>query len=134
MWHEEYKILDRSAGGVVLMDATASIDGIAEVVGDRIATEPPAVSYSNMTVILVPQHTKSALNTYFRKVTNRASYVQSMLNTIENYMPTGENGLVVSKLALFDNRDVPNWNIKDERHNERRYTKRTSSGTSKDAT
>jgi hypothetical protein len=119
VWHETYKILDRS-GSAVLLDATSDLDGIADIVRDRVAVEPPRADYSNMTVVLIPQHTTANLRTYFGGITNRQAYAKSMVGTIERHMEPGDEGLVVCKLSLFENRNIPNWHPDDTRHANRK--------------
>jgi hypothetical protein len=99
----------------VLMDATADIDGVAQIVPDQVAVEIPHANYGNLEIIYVPQHTTKPLFKYFKFATNQKAYVRSMVQVIEEHMEPGERGLVVCKKTLFDQQRVPNWPEDDER-------------------
>ena len=88
--------------GTVLLDATADIDGVAQIVPDQIAVEVPQARYDNLEIIYVPQHTTKQLPKYFKFATNQKAYVRSMVQAIEEHMEPGERGLVVCKKTLFD--------------------------------
>ena len=103
------------SAGTILLDATADIDGVSNIVTWRVHTEVPQAHYDNLEITHVPQHTTTHLNEYFRKVTNRRAYAAWMEKTIKEHMKPGELGLVVCKLALFENQHVPNWPEGDER-------------------
>ena len=103
------------SAGTVLMDATADIDGVAQIVPDQVAVEVPQAHYGNLEIIYVPQHTTKQLPKYFKFATNQKAYVRSMVQAIEEHMQPGERGLVVCKKTLFDQQRVPNWSEDDER-------------------
>ena len=90
------------SAGTVLMDATADIDGVAQIVPDQVAVEIPHANYGNLEIIYVPQHTTKPLFKYFKFATNQKAYVRSMVQVIEEHMEPGERGLVVCKKTLFD--------------------------------
>lgn len=93
--------------GIVLLDATADIDGITQLCPWRKHAVVPQGHYANLEIIHVPQHTRKRLNEYFKKVDNREAYVRWMVEVIKAHMAPGERGLVVCKKALFDNKNVP---------------------------
>jgi hypothetical protein len=97
------------SAGTVLMDATADIDGVAQIVPDQVAVEVPQARYDNLEIIYVPQHTTKQLPKYFKFATNQKAYVRSMMQAIEEHMKPGELGLVVCKKTLFDQQKVPQW-------------------------
>jgi hypothetical protein len=103
------------SAGTVLRDATADIDGVAQIVPDQVAVEVPQAHYGNLEIIYVPQHTTKQLPKYFKFATNQKAYVRSMVQAIEEHMQPGERGLVVCKKTLFDQQRVPNWPEDDER-------------------
>jgi hypothetical protein len=103
------------SAGTVLMDATADIDGVSQIVPYQVAVEVPQACYSNLEIIYVPQHTPKPLYKYFKFGTNQKAYVRSMVETIEEHMEPGEYGLVVCKKTLFDQQRVPNWHEEDKR-------------------
>ena len=104
-----------SSAGTILLDATADIDGVSHIVTWREHAEVPQAHYENLDIVHVRQHTTTRLSEYFRKVPNRRAYADWMIQTIKEHMKPGELGLVVCKLALFENQHVPNWPEGDER-------------------
>jgi hypothetical protein len=106
------------SAGTVLMDATADIDGVAQIVPDQVAVEVPQAWYENLEIICIPQHTTKQLPKYFKFSTNQRAYVRSMVRAIEEHMEPGEHGLVVCKKTLFDQQKVPNWPEEDKRFKE----------------
>jgi hypothetical protein len=102
------------SAGTVLMDATADVDGVAQIVPYQVAVEVPQARYDRLEIICVPQHTSKPLNKYFKTAKNQKAYVRSMVQTIEEHT-VGERGLVVCKKTLFDQQRVPNWPEDDPR-------------------
>jgi hypothetical protein len=98
-------------GPGILLDATADIDGVAQVAPDRRSSvEVPQARYDNLTVIHVPQHTKKRLKEYFGTAAHRRAYVKHVVDKmIKPHMTKDENGLVVCKLDLLKNENVPQW-------------------------
>ena len=101
--------------GMILLDATADIDGVSHICPWREHINAPRGNYRNLDIVLVPQHTKTRLNKYFEKATNQRSYVKWMIEIIRQRMAPGERGLVVCKKALLDAERVPQWPEGDER-------------------
>jgi hypothetical protein len=97
------------SAGTILLDATADIDGVSHIVTWREHAEVPHARYDNLEITHVPQHTTKRLSEYFRKIPNRRAYANWMEQTIKEHMQPGEKGLVVCKLALFENQNVPKW-------------------------
>lgn len=106
--YQEQRVVDLTAG-VILLDATADIDGIANIVSYRIKTETPAARYDNLEIVHVPQHTKKNLAEHLKTAANQRAYVEWMLTTITEHMQPNEKGLVICKKCLFDAERVPNW-------------------------
>ena len=48
--------------GMILMDATADIDGVSQICASRQHTEIPKAHYGNLEIVHVPQHTKQRLS------------------------------------------------------------------------
>jgi hypothetical protein len=115
--YEEQRVIDRSAG-TILLDATADVDGISNIVPWRVQTETPKARYDNLEIVHVPQHTKKRLNEYLKTASNQRAYVQWMVETIKEHMRPGEKGLVICKKCLFDAERVPQWNDGDLRFDE----------------
>ena len=95
--------------GMILLDATADIDGVSLIVPWRLHTKTPQGHYGNLEIVHVPQHTKKRLSEYLKKAANQRAYVDWMVDTIRRHMAPGERGLVVCKKVLFDAERIPQW-------------------------
>jgi hypothetical protein len=93
---------------LVLLDATADIDGITALCPWRSQVNVPA-SYANLSVVHVPCFTRQRLSTYLKQVKNRRTYVSWMRQTILAHTEPGQRALVVCKKSLFDNGNIPDW-------------------------
>ena len=112
--YHEQRIVDLTAG-TMLLDATADIDGISNIVAWRVPTETPKATYENLEITHVPQHTKARLSTYLKTAANQHAYVDWMIETIKQHMQPGEKGLVICKKKLFEEERIPNWPERDPR-------------------
>jgi hypothetical protein len=104
--------------GMVLLDATADIDGVQQLCPWRQHQEPIQARYDNLSIIHVPAHSKMRLSKYLAQVKNRRAYVAWMTSVIREQMAPGQLGLVVCKKTLFDNENIPDWPEGDQRHKE----------------
>jgi hypothetical protein len=112
--YDDQRIVNLAAG-VMLLDATADIDGITNIAPYRAQAEVPKASYENLEIIHVGQHTKTRLDQYLETAPNQHSYVDWMINVIIEHMQPGGKGLVICKKSLVDNQRVPNWPERDPR-------------------
>lgn len=112
--YETQRVIDVSAG-TILLDATADLDGVSNIVDWREAIETPQARYDNLEIIHVRQHTKTRLNEYLKLAANRRLYAAWMENTIRKHMAPGEHGLIVCKKKLIENENVPTWGVNDPR-------------------
>jgi hypothetical protein len=101
--------------GMVLLDATADIDGITTLCAWRSHVNVPLASYANLNIVHAPCITRQKLFTYLKQVKNRRAYVSWMRQTILAHTQPGERALVVCNKRLFDDRNVPDWPEHDER-------------------
>ena len=101
--------------GMILLDATADIDGVSLIVPWRLHTKTPQANYGNLEIVHVPQHTRKRLSEYLKKAANQRAYVNWMVETIKEHMAPGERGLVVCKKVLFDHERIPQWPEGDPR-------------------
>jgi Type III restriction enzyme, res subunit len=121
--YETRLVIDRTAG-VVLLDATADIDGRSKVVPWRVEIETPQASYNNLEIVIIPQHTRTILSKFFKSLPNRRAYTEWMKDAILQHTNDGDKVLLVCRLALFANCNVPWWPTDDERfNNSENYTK-----------
>jgi hypothetical protein len=122
--YQEQRVVDLTAG-TILLDATADIDGISNIVPWRVETETPTARYDNLEIVHVRQHAKKNLAEYLKTAANQRAYVDWMLAIITEHMNPGEKGLVICKKCLFDAERVPHWPEGDPRFQEpKSFTKR----------
>jgi hypothetical protein len=113
--YDDQRIINLTTG-VVLLDATADLDGIANIDPYRmIQTEVSKASYENLEIIHVGQHTKTRLDQYLATAPNQHAYVDWMVTAITEHTHPGEKVLVICKKSLLDNQRVPNWPERDPR-------------------
>jgi hypothetical protein len=111
--------------GMILLDATADIDGISHICAWRQHMKTPQAHYGNLEIVHVPQHTRRRLSEYLKKAANQRAYVKWMVDTIKQHMAPGERGLVVCKKVLFDAERIPQWPEGDPRFKDpESYTER----------
>jgi hypothetical protein len=101
--------------GMVLLDATADIDGVAQIAPWRSRIEVPKARYDNLTIVHVEPWTRKRLSTFLRYLPNRREYVRWMKEVVKAHMEPGQRGLIVCKKRLFDDRNVPDWLPDDPR-------------------
>jgi hypothetical protein len=101
--------------GMVLLDATADIDGITQLCPWRSHLPVPQALYTNLSIVHVQSCTTQKLSTFLRLAKNRHEYVDWMKETILAHTEPGQRALVVCKKSLIDNRNVPDWPERDER-------------------
>ena len=103
------------APGMVLLDATADIDGISSLVGWRNHIDLPLARYDNLTIIHKPSVAKGNLSKFLDNATNRTTYTKWIVETIKEHMDPGQRGLVVCKHRLFKDQNIPAWPQGDPR-------------------
>jgi hypothetical protein len=101
--------------GMVLLDATADVDGITPLCPWRSHVDVPRASYANLSIVHVPCYTRQRLKKHFEHVKNRRAYLDWMKQTIIAHTEPGQRALVVCRKQLFDNRNVPDWSEGDAR-------------------
>jgi hypothetical protein len=106
--------------GTLLLDATADIDGVVQLCPWRVHRDVPKARYDNLHVVSIPPLTKKRLMNYLATAKNRRTYATSMVDTIKAHMKPGQRGLVICKLALIENENVPDWPEGDPRHDDKK--------------
>jgi hypothetical protein len=107
------------SSGVLLLDATADIDGVTQLCTWRKHTPCPQARYDRLQVVSVVPHTKKKLSNYLIPASNRRAYAAWIVETIKAHMEPGQKGLVICKKLLFDNENIPTWPVGDDRYNHR---------------
>jgi hypothetical protein len=93
--------------GMVLLDATADIDGVMHLCPWREMQEMPTARYDNLSIVHVPSVTRERLTTFLKLAKNRRTYVDHMVGVIKDHMEPGQRGLVVCKKRLIDDEAFP---------------------------
>jgi hypothetical protein len=93
--------------GMVLLDATADIDGMQQICSWRVLQRTPRARYDNLDIVHVPSFARERLSKFFVTAKNRRAYVKHMLDVIRDHMKPGQRALVVCKKTLFLNDNVP---------------------------
>jgi hypothetical protein len=75
----------------------------------------PAVGYGGLQTVLVKPPTKARLSEYLKKHANSQTYQDWAIETIKRHVEPGQRALVVTRLALIDQRYLPSWDRDDER-------------------
>jgi hypothetical protein len=96
------------APGMVMLDATADIDGTKQLSLWRDEPEAPKAHYENLKIIHVPSVTKQRLSRYIDLPDQRHTYAAWMTDVIKDHMEPGQRGLVVCHKKLIIEKDVPN--------------------------
>jgi hypothetical protein len=88
--------------GMVLLDATAAIDGLNELCPWRRSVEIPKASYERLEIIHVPSAAEGTLKRWLQNKEHRREYVQHMLDTVRSQVAPGQKALLVCKLDIVD--------------------------------
>jgi hypothetical protein len=95
--------------GMVLLDATADIDGVSALCPWRKHTATPGASYDRLEVVHVPSVARGTLSRWLQKPQHRTEYVEQILQLARRYVQSGQRALVVCKRELVHTQDIPNW-------------------------
>jgi len=106
--------------GMVLLDATADIDGVTSLCAWRSHVEVPQARYDNLSIVHVDCYNDENLSDYLDTKSNRVMYVDWMKTVIREHMRAGQRALIVCKKILIDKRDIPDWPAGDPRFRDRR--------------
>jgi hypothetical protein len=92
--------------GMVLLDATADIDGVTQLCPWREMQAVPQARFDNLSIVHVPSMTRERAATFLKTAKNRRAYVTHMESVIREQMHPGQKGLVVVKKRLVDDEAV----------------------------
>jgi hypothetical protein len=101
--------------GVVLLDATADLDGVTPLCPWRSPVEVPRGRYDNLHIVHVDACHADTLKRFLATPENRRTYIDWMTQVIRDNLGEGQCGLVVCKKSLLDSRSVPDWPEDDHR-------------------
>jgi hypothetical protein len=91
-------------GNSILLDATADIDGVTELVPWRTHVAAPQVRYDNLHIVHAHDCTRENLNEFLKHAGNRRKYAEHAEKLILEIMPVGKRGLIVCKKRLADDK------------------------------
>ena len=96
--------------GMVLLDATADIDGINALCPWRRPVEIPQATYEQLEIVHVPSVAEGTLKRWLQTDENRREYVQHILDTVRSQVAPGQKALLVCKLDIVDARpEIEGW-------------------------
>lgn len=96
--------------GMVLLDATADIDGVSELCPWRKHADHPTVRYDKLDVVHVPSIVQGTTKKWLAK--NMPTYAQHLKDTILRHVAVGQKALVVldkGAVALKETERVAGW-------------------------
>jgi hypothetical protein len=93
--------------GMVLLDATADIDGITQICPWRSHADVPHGRYDKLSIVFVPTCAdESNLTKYLGTAGNRRTYADWIAQVIRQEMEPGQLGLIVCKKKLLDHKNI----------------------------
>jgi hypothetical protein len=96
--------------GMVLLDATADIDGLNELCPWRRPLQMPKATYDRLEIVHVPSVAEGTLKRWLQAKGNRREYVQHILDTVRSQVAPGQKALLVCKLDVVDTRlPIEGW-------------------------
>ena len=96
--------------GMVLLDATADIDGINELCPWRRPVEIPQATYERLEIVHVPSVAEGTLKRWLQTNEHRREYVRHILDTVRSQVAPRQKALLVCKLDIVDARPaIEGW-------------------------
>jgi hypothetical protein len=96
--------------GMVLLDATADIDGVTQLCPWRKHVKVPQERYDRLEIIHVPSIATETLTKWLRQHQNKVAYVQHIQRTVLEHVSPGQKALIVCKLdVVHANPVIENW-------------------------
>jgi hypothetical protein len=96
--------------GMVLLDATADIDGMNALCPWRRPVEIPKASYERLEIIHVPSVAEGTLKRWLQTDEHRREYVRHILETVRSQVAPKQKALLVCKLDIVDARpEIEGW-------------------------
>jgi hypothetical protein len=96
--------------GMVLLDATADIDGVTELCPWRKHVKVPQERYNKLEIVHLPSIATETLAKWLRQHQNRLDYVQHIQRAVLEHVRPGQNALIVCKLdVVLANPPIAGW-------------------------
>jgi len=101
--------------GMVLLDASADVDGVSDLCKWRKHVEVPPAHYDRLEIVHVPSVAHGTLTKWLREAQNRRTYVAHILDTVRRHVDPGSKALLVCKKEVVDTANIVGWSDKVER-------------------
>jgi hypothetical protein len=99
--------------GMVLLDATADIDGINALCPWRRPVVLPHTTYERLEIVHVSSVAEGTLKLWLQTDEHRREYVRHILGTVRSHVAPGQKALLVCKLDIVDARpEIEGWSAK----------------------
>ena len=95
--------------GMVLLDATADIDGITKVCPWRKHAKTPTESYERLEVVHVPSIAKGNIRRWLREPGSLQAYTDHIRDLIVQYVDPGQKALLVCTKDVVRTDNIKNW-------------------------
>jgi hypothetical protein len=95
--------------GMVLLDATADIDGVSDLCPWRRHTDVPACRYDRLHIIHTESCATGTVRRYLQKPQQRAAYAKHILDLVRLHLSPGQRGLILCMKQMVTAADIPNW-------------------------
>jgi hypothetical protein len=95
--------------GMVLLDATANIDGVSALCPWRKHTATPGARHDRLEVVHVPSVARGTLSRWLQKPQHRTEYIEQILEVTRRHVQPGQKALLVCKRELVHTQDIPHW-------------------------
>ena len=95
--------------GMVLLDATADIDGVSKLSGWRKHADVPTERYDHLEIIHVPSVASGTVRRWLQKPQHMSAYVEQIIDILKRHVAPGEKALVVCIKDVIEARGIPNW-------------------------
>jgi hypothetical protein len=95
---------------MVLLDATADIDGLNELCPWRKPVAIPKATYDRLEIVHVPSVAKGTLKRFLQTPENRREYARHILDAIRSHVAPSQKALLVCKLDIVEARpEIDGW-------------------------
>jgi hypothetical protein len=96
--------------GLVLLDATADIDGVTELCRWRKHHRTPPERYDSLVITQVPSVATGTVTEWLQDQANRTAYAQHIQSTVLQHVASGQRALIVCKLDMVHaHPPIPGW-------------------------
>jgi hypothetical protein len=95
--------------GMVLLDASADIDGTGDLCPWRKLSQSPSERYDRLDVVHVQSIADRSLARWLQDPAHRQFYARHILNAVQRHVEPGQKALIVCKKALVEAKGITNW-------------------------